>query len=476
MTLPHLNRQTAGCGPAPQPRILQFGGGNFLRAFLDWMVDLMNERVGFQGSALIVKPTAGGAYKALDRQDGLFHVCLRGVTDGETIDQCRLVQSVHSYVHPYLDFERYLRTAEMPELRLVVSNTTEAGIAYRQEDMLEDRPAPSFPGKLTQWLFHRYRHFEGSPAGGCIVLPCELIEQNGKELRKIVFRHAERWALEDGFLHWLRQHVMFCNTLVDRIVPGYPQQESQEVEERIGFRDELLTVAEPYHLWAIEGGGELLQHFPAPQAGLNVRIVDDLTPYRTLKVRLLNGAHTAMVPVGLLAGLHTVRDVMEDPLAGAFIKKLLYDEIIPILDNPASEARDYAGTVIDRFLNPFVRHQLADIALNSTAKFAARLQPSLEQYHAQKKCLPQRLVFSLAALITFYRGNGAPLRDEPAAIDHFKKAWAKETLFETSRHALSFWDIAPELKPVLAKEVSGYLQRIQNGSVRKVLAALDVQR
>lgn len=472
MNMEQLNRRNAGCPPPPPPKILQFGGGNFLRAFLNWMVDLMNERIDFEGSALIVKPTPEGAYDSLERQDGLFHVCLRGISEGKKVDQCRLVKSVHSQVHPYRDFDRYLRTAEIPEIRLIVSNTTEAGITYRQQDLFEDRPAPSFPGKLTQWLFHRYRHFKGNPESGCVILPCELIEQNGQKLRKMVFRHAERWALEDGFRHWLHQHVRFYDTLVDRIVPGYPAREAAQMDKRLEVHDGLLVVAEPYHLWAIEGGDEVRQHFPAAEAGLNVRLVDDLAPYRTLKVRLLNGAHTAMVPVGLLAGLSTVRDAVADDLIGPFIQALLYEEIIPSLDYPAKEAKAYAQTVQDRFLNPFVDHQLSDIALNSTAKFSSRLQPTLEQYYSKKKELPQRLVCSLAALITFYRGDVRPLRDEAAAIDHFNKAWEKKDFAEISRQALSFWNLQPQIQPLLERAVAHYLERISEGSIRDVLRTL----
>lgn len=469
-----LNRRHRQAPKPSEVRVLQFGGGNFLRAFTDWMIDIMNEKTGYDAGVLIIKPTEGGAYRELEQQEGLFHVWLRGIQRGEEVDKQRLISCVSDYIHPYENFESFLESATLPGIQVIVSNTTEAGIQFREADRFEHRPASSFPGKLTQWLYRRYQYFAGEAAKGCVILPCELVENNGDRLKELVLRYADLWELEDGFSGWIEQHHYFCNTLVDRIVPGYPEAEAEAFMNKTGYRDELLVSAEPYHLWAIEGRAEARRRFPADEAGLNVKFVEDIQSIRTLKVRLLNGAHTAMVPLGLLAGLESVRETIENDNTGLFIRDLLEKEIISTLPHPAAEAKAYADTVLERFRNPFIHHRLADIALNSTSKFETRLLPSLNRYFEQHGQAPERLSFTLAALIRFYRGDGPggllPLKDEEAAITHLQSAWKCDTLAEVSAKALSLWPLSDELFPILQSRVAAYLFLLSREPILKLLS------
>ena len=468
-----LNRQNTQTPKPPRVRVLQFGGGNFIRAFADWMIDIMNERLDYGAGVLVVKPTTEGSYEVLEQQDGLFYVWLRGIQQGQELDEQRLISCVSDYVHPYRDFEAFLESATWPDIQLIISNTTEAGIEFREQERFEDRPAESFPGKLTQWLYRRYQHFEGDPKRGCVLLPCELIEDNGDQLKEFVRRHAQRWKLDPGFTDWLDRHNQFCNTLVDRIVPGFPEEEAAEVGHTATYQDALLVTAEPYHLWAVEDNPAVRKHFPADRAGLNIQFVKNIQSIRTLKLRLLNGAHTAMVPLGLLAGLGSVREAIEDEDMGSFIQTMLQEEVIPTLPHPEKSAKAYADTVIERFRNPFIRHRLADIALNSTSKFTSRLLPSLQSYFEQQGRPPERISLALAALIRFYRGDGPggalPLKDNETAIEHLQSAWKQDTLAEVSRQALSLWPVSSQLFPILQSQVAACLYLLEKEPVQQLL-------
>ncbi len=409
-------------------RIIQFGGGNFLRAFVDWMVDLLNERTDFNGGVVIVKPTRHGDYHALNEQDGLFHVLVRGIENNELVEHTRLVKCVNRTIQPYHDYRGYLKLAEIETMRFIVSNTTEAGIVFNQTDKEEDHPANSFPGKLTQLLYHRFQHFSGAPDKGFIILPCELIENNGDQLKKYVLQYARLWELEDDFIKWIETANTFCNTLVDRIVTGFPEKDAGKIQEQIGYQDKLMTATEPYYVWVIEDDHrKVAKELPSLQARLNIQFVNDLTKHRTLKVRILNGAHTAMVPVGYFNGLETVRESIEDQKVGTFIKELIHDDILPTLEYPEAEKVSYAQSVLDRFKNPFIEHRLKDIALNSIAKFKTRLLPSLEWYSEKNERLPEHLLKALAALITFYKGEWegqpTPLNDDQSNLQFFQEIW-----------------------------------------------------
>ena len=407
------------------PRILQFGGGNFVRAYFDWMVEVMNETTGFEGSVIVVKPTAGGDYAQLREQEGLFYVQLDGVRGGQRVAERRLITCIERVIHPYRAFLEFLDTAGLPTVQYIVSNTTEAGIRFIPEPWLEHGCPQEFPAKLARWLYRRW-HRLGPESPTCHVLPLELIEANGYQLQQCILRYAGHWQLPEDFQEWVRDDVRFYDTLVDRIVSGYPA-DAKRVWRETGLRDELLVAGEHYHSLVVQAPPAGVPGLPFVEAGLDSTYADDLRPYRERKVRLLNGAHTAIVPVGYLAGLDSVGAVMDDAEVSAYLEQVLYREIIPTLDQPQEELRAFAATVLDRFRNPSLHHKLLDISLNSTTKFRTRLLPSLLAYHRRFGALPTGIVRALGALIVFYRGRrgeeAIPLRDEADRIAFFARTW-----------------------------------------------------
>ena len=419
--LPPLNRTTARLSPTFPERIVQFGGGNFLRAFVEPIIETLNQQAAFASSVVIVKATPHGSYDDLIAQDGLYHIRLHDMVNSQPVAHTQLITCVSHTVNPYADYDAFLSLARQPELRFIVSNTTEAGIAFDPAAKLEDRPSANFPAKLTAFLYERFH--SGLP--GCILLPTELIEDNGTQLKRFVLQYAALWQLEPAFATWLESGNLFCNTLVDRIVSGFPKSGSEAVFQQLGFEDRLLVEGEAYHSWVIEAPPSLADEFPITQTNLNVKIVDDVRPYREMKVRILNGAHTSLVPLGTFLGFETVRQAVEDPALSAFLRMLLFEEILPTLQMP--EADDFAEAVLARFRNPFLQHRLQSIALNSLSKFRARLLPSLLDNINQRGQLPERLVLVFAALIRFYKGewNGQPipLNDDPAQIAWFRELW-----------------------------------------------------
>ncbi len=340
-----------------------FGGGHFLRGFVAWMLDRLNAETGFGGSAVVVKasPHRGSSpvYDQLNEQDGLFHLTLTSAQEGKAVSSTQLVTSIHRAIDPYQSYPDFVALAAQPEIRFIVSNTTEVGIAYDARDKLDDHPPGAFPAKLTVFLHQRFRHFGGAADRGCIVLPCELIEHNGRYLKRCVLRYAAQWRLGGAFAAWLEHSNTFCDTLVDRIVPGFPVERASAIRDQIGFDDRLMVEGEQYHSWVIEAPPQVQDELPTDRAGLQVTFVDDLRPYRELKVRILNGAHTCMVPIGYLYGLRTVREVVEDEALGDFISRLLFDEVLPTLDVPPQARERMAHDVLARFRNPFLNKSIA---------------------------------------------------------------------------------------------------------------------
>lgn len=463
-----LNRRTASM-PGMQPvKVLQFGEGNFLRGFVDWIIDLLNERTDFGGNVQIVQPLNQGIVHLLNQQEGLYHVLLEGIQNGQPTREQRLISCVSNAINPYEDYKAYLALAENPDLQFIISNTTEAGIAFDAADTGMATLPNSFPGKLTALLFRRFEHFKGAADKGLYIIPCELIEKNGEKLRDTILAYASHWNLPAEFTAWIEKHNSFCNTLVDRIVPGFPKDNIKEIHQELGYEDNLVVKAEPFHLWVIEAPEAVRAAFPAEQAGLQVKFVEDLTPYRTRKVRILNGAHTALVPVAYLQGLRTVRDAIEDEQTGKFIRETIFEEIIPTLDLPAEELEQFANDVIERFQNPFIRHELQSIALNSISKYNVRVLPSVLEYHARKGQLPQRLLQSLAALILFYKGelNGEslPLNDTPEVLDFFQKAWQSDSASAVVETVLSnqhLWGTDLTAIPGFAETVTKQVTALQ---------------
>ena len=395
-------------------RIIQFGEGGFLRGFADWMIDEVNKKTDFDGGAVVVQPIREGLCDVLSAQGCEYtHIC-RG---SEGVD-VRRITSIIRCVKPYDDFDAYLALAENPDARFIISNTTESGIVFSAKDKLTDTPAESFPGKLTQLLFKRYE----LGLGGFVFLPCELIDKNGDTLRDTVLRYAELWSLGDGFVDWIKNENVFCNTLVDRINTGYPKGEDIDV----GWDDKMINASEYFHLWVIEGYAGLFDEIPFDKCGLHVILTDELARYRTRKVRILNGAHTSLVPYALLSGLDTVGSCIANETMLAHLKSCIYDEIIPTLDLPREELIDYADNVISRFSNPYVKHMLSSIALNSVSKFKVRVLPSILEYVKRYGTMPKSLVFSFAKLIDFYRTDMT--NDAPEVCAFMKSATVHDIL------------------------------------------------
>ena len=437
--LPTLNARVAaglasagGTVPAPAElpeRVLQFGEGNFLRAFVDWMLERMNGAGLFGGRAIVVQPIARGAAAALAAQDGLYTVILRGLADGRVEESRQLVSAVSRAIDPYADFDAFLACAAGRDLRFVVSNTTEAGIRRDPDDRRDARPAPAFPGKLTQLLNARFEAFAGDPTTGLVMLPCELVEDNGVALRRAVVETAEAWGLGPAFARWLDEACVFTSTLVDRIVTGYPTADAPALERALGYRDALMVAGEIFHAWVIAAPPAVARELPLVAAGLNVTFTDDLRPYRERKVRILNGAHTALAAVGLLAGQPTVRACMEDPLIGGFVARLIDDEILPSLSTrlPREDLVAFARTVAERFRNPFIEHRLTSIALNATSKYRARLLGAVREHVGAGAGPPARMTLVLAALLGLHAPGassaGEAPTDDPAVMELFRSAW-----------------------------------------------------
>ena len=389
---------------APE-KVLQFGEGNFLRAFVDYWFDLANEKADWNGKCVLVQPIAPGLAKMINEQEGLYTLYLRGSENGKKVDDKRVISSVSRCLNPYEEegFKQMMDVAASDDLEIIVSNTTEAGIVYDPACKLEDVPASSFPGKLTQVLYHRYK----AGKKGIIMLACELIDNNGKELQKCCNNYAKDWDLEPAFIDWMNTANTFCSTLVDRIVPGRIRdpQELAALEEANGYHDAALDVGEVFGVWVIEGPAGLEDKLPFKKAGVNVMVVPDVTPYKKRKVRILNGAHTGFVLGAYLAGFDIVRDCMHNDTVRGFMNKMLHEEIIPTLPLDKKDLEDFASAVEDRFNNPFVNHELMSISLNSTSKWKARNMPSFLAYIEEQKQLPKCLTMSLAAYIAFYSND-----------------------------------------------------------------------
>ena len=475
-----LNRSTlpdapTPAGAPPKTGVLQIGDGNFLRGFADWMIDTANEAGVLNAAVTLAPPLSANIVDRLNAQDGLFTVLTRGVQAGAPTTARRIVRCVVGGVDPYRDPTGLFACVRDPKTRLVISNTTEAGIVYREQTYSSGEWPRSFPAQVAALLFERFQALGGGPDTGFVFLPCELIEANGATLRDIVLRHARDWALPQAFGDWVAQHNHFLNTLVDRIVPGYPATEAESLFAEFGYTDALLVAAEPFHLWVIEGPASLADEFPLHQAGLNVVWTDDLRPYRASKVRILNGAHTASVLAAFCGGLDTVGEMMENGVVSRFLRRVVFDEIVPFVPLPEAERRQYAESVLERFANPYIRHELLSIALNSASKWTVRVLPSVLDYTQTHGRAPAGLAFSLAALLWFYRGQfdaagefvgqrergDYPIRDSREVLDSFDAAWrdpanAAPALLGDAR----LWGMDLHAIPELVPQVANTLDRI----------------
>ena len=416
-------------------KILQFGEGGFLRGFADWMLQAVNEKTDFEGKVVVVQPIEKGMCDILSAQNCEYtHIC-RGLEGVET----KKIDVISRCVKPYDDFEEYLKLAENPDFRFIISNTTEAGICFDENDKITDRPAKTFPAKLTQLLKKRF----DLGLCGFVFLPCELIDKNGANLKKCILKYADLWNFDADFKAWIENENIFCNTLVDRINTGYPK------DENLGIDDKMLNTSEYFHLWVIEGYDDLFSELPFDKCGLNVILTDNLEMYRTRKVRILNGAHTSLVPYALLCGFDTVKSCIDDEKMLAHIKACVYDEIIPTLDLPKEELKQYADDVLKRFANPYIKHYLSSIALNSVSKFKVRVLPSITEYIKRYNKMPKTLIFSFAKLIDFYRTDMT--NDDKEVCEFMKTASVKDILANKK-----LWD---EDLSYLACEVEKYVNK-----------------
>lgn len=450
-------------------RALQFGEGNFMRAFIDWQLQQLNKQGLFNGKVAVVQPIEQGLADKLNDQDDLYTVILEGLLDGKIVQDFEINQVIDDVIDPYKRWDAYLAQAENDDLAFVFSNTTEAGIAYHAGDKLTDTPPTSYPAKLTVFLYKRWK----LKKAGLTIIPCELIDRNGEKLKEIVLRYANDWQLPAEFKTWLETDNIFCCSLVDRIVPGYPRDNAAEFWDKMGYQDPLMVKAEPFLLWVIEGPQSLQESLPLAKAGLNVIVTDDMTPYRERKVHLLNGPHTAMVSLALLADIHTVEEVMKDADFRPFVDDLFTKELIPMVALPQAELENYAEQIKERFLNPFANHQLTSILLNSVSKFTARLLPILTKFEAQKKTVPTHIAAALAGLIVLYRGDKIKPTDDKEVLAAFAKAWEDpSTVAQTLLSDNSLWGMDLTTLPNLTATVQNDIDSILTAGSRKLVQQL----
>ena len=476
-----LNRKSAPQAKQYTEKVIQFGEGNFLRAFIEWIIWKTNQKTDFNGSVVVVQPIEKGMVEWLNEQDGLYHLNLQGLQNGEPVDSVDLIDVISRGLNPYTDFEEYLKLAEQPQMRFVISNTTEAGIAFDPACRFTDKPAASYPGKLTQLLYHRFEYFKGARDKGLVLFPCELIFENGKHLKECIRQYIELWKLGPEFSAWFEECCGVYSTLVDRIVPGYPRDTAAGLCERVGYEDRLLDKAEIFHLWVIEAPESVAAEFPADKAGLNVLFVPSEAPYHERKVTLLNGPHTVLSPVGYLSGLNTVKECCEDPEVGRFVHKVMFEELLPTLNLPREELEKFANDVMERFRNPFVKHFVTSIMLNSFPKFKTRDLPGLKTYLERKGELPQGIVLGLAAICTYYKGGKRGQdeivpNDDPKIMELLKELWATGDVAKVARGVLAdefIWgedlNAVPGLTDLLCKDLALIQEKGMREAVKSIL-------
>ena len=473
-----LSRKELNLPKYPE-KIIQFGEGNFLRSFVDWQLDIINKNTDLNAGIAVVRPIDYDTVPLLNIQDGLYTSIIRGINEkGEVVKDYRIISSINREIPVYKEFDEYLKLAHNPEMRFIISNTTEAGIVYSDEDKYDDRPQNTFPAKLTRLLHERFKVFNGEVNKGFILMPCELIDYNGEELKKIVLKYADLWNLEEEFKNWLVNGNIWCSTLVDRIVTGYPRAEKDELVKELGYEDKFMTTGEYFYLFVIQGPKDILtKELRLDKVNLNILIVNDLKPYKMRKVGILNGAHTAMVPVAYLYGIDTVREAMENSDVRTFIEKAIDEEIIPALDMDKKELVEFKEAVIKRFQNPYVKHMLMDISLNSMSMYKSRILPQVLETYRRTGKLPKRLLFSLAALIRFYKGvrengNVINLRDDKHHLEMYQELWKTNNYRKIVEHVLGLekhWDINLNTIDGMTDLVIHYVENIDKYGVKKAL-------
>ncbi len=440
-------------------RVIQFGEGGFLRGFVDYFLYKLNEKGVWEGKVVVVQPIEKGMCDLLMKQNCEYNLYLRGIEQGKVVNERTHIDVISRCVNPYREFDSYMKLAENPDIRFIISNTTEAGIEYLGTEKLEDKPAKSYPAKLTQLLYKRFEL--GLP--GFILIPCELIDNNADNLKACILKYAALWELPEEFTKWLEEENDFCNSLVDRIVTGYPRDEAEKLWEEIGYQDNCLDTAEIFHLWVIEGHHE--DELPFNKAGYNIVWTDNVKPYKRRKVRILNGGHTSMVLGAHLYGLTTVGECLKDETVSAFLKKCIFDEIVPTLGNTETDI-NFGKAVLERFSNPFIKHLLLSIALNSVSKFQVRVLPTILEYKEKYGAYPPALTFSMAALIAFYRTDKA--NDGEEIMKFMKDASVSEIM-----QRRDYWDA--DLTDMIPM-VESYYELIQNKGMKDAYQEVLAQK
>ncbi|WP_430934216.1 tagaturonate reductase [Saccharicrinis sp. 156] len=475
-----LNRTNYKINKDYRFKILQFGEGNFLRAFVDWMIHQMNRELDMQNGVVVVQPLDKGMVDMLKKQDHLYHVILQGIKDGIPVEEKELVDCIIDSVNPYSDYDLYKQYFLHPDLELIVSNTTEAGISRVDNEDIHAAPPTSFPGKVCQLLYQRYLHFKGDTGKALDFICCELIDKNAKILKKIVLELAVSNKLEDDFIAWVNNYCTFCSSLVDRIVPGFPRDNIKEIQQELGYADNLVVMGEYFHLWAIEAPRHVREKYPFDKAGLNVVWLEDMTKFRDKKVRILNGSHTALVPVGLLSGYETVKEAFDDKDISKFINGMVETEVIPNIEGGNEELKQFAAEILERFYNPYIRHFLKDISLNSLSKWMTRDYPSLLDFYESKAKVPEKLTFSLAALLILYRGdyNGIEfdINDNAKHVAFIQDAWKnKESYISLTSNILSnqqIWNADLTAIHGLTESVADNIKDIITNGIKTALVKL----
>ena len=465
-----LNKQFAPKSVMPE-QVIQFGEGNFLRAFVDWIIWNMDQKTDFNGSVVVVQPIEKGMADMLNGQDCLYHVNLQGRENGKPVNTLERIDVISRALNPYTQHAAFMALADQPEIRFVISNTTEAGITFDPACKLDDAPASSYPGKLVQLLYRRFLTFNGDPTKGLIIFPCELIFLNGHVLKDCIEKYIDLWNLGTDFKKWFEEACGVYATLVDRIVPGFPRNEIAQIQEKICYRDDLVVQAENFHLWVIEAPRDVAKEFLADKAGLHVLFVPTEEPYHKRKVTLLNGPHTVLSPVAFLSGINIVREACQHEVIGKYIHKVQFDELMQTLDLPMEELEKFATDVLERFDNPYVDHQVTSIMLNSFPKFQTRDLPGLKTYLQRKGELPKGLVFGLAAIIMYYKGgkraDGTEIvpNDDPKIMSLLNGLWATDNTQMVTVGVLGaefIWQEDLNKIPGLADLVRQYLDLIQH--------------
>lgn len=459
-------------------KILQFGEGNFLRAFIDWILQDLNDKGVINANVAVVQPMPTGRVAELEKQDGLYTLCLDGIDDGKEVQSRQIIDVIGDFINPFEQYDKFLGYGENEELEIVISNTTEAGIALDTTDTDLTKCPKSFPGKLLALLKARYDKFNGDMSKGLAIIPCELIDHNGDELKRILVELAKINKMDDAFINWMTTACHYTSTLVDRIVPGYPKDNAAQICEAMGFNDNNIVKGEIFHLWVLQKEPFIQEKLPADKSGLNVIFADDITPYKQRKVKILNGSHTAMVPVAYLSGIDTVRESVTDPDVGKFVQGLVNDEIKPTIDLPKDQMDAFANSVIERFMNPFIRHELMSIALNSTTKFKTRLLQTYSDYRAKYGKSPKHILFSFASLCVFYKGKRGDedikLADDQKYLDFWKELWTKTDYTDIAKTALcqkDIWEQDLSADDDNVAVVAGYIKNIVENGERAALKA-----